>query len=187
MADAQKSPGCLPDHFGLPPFFTLQPVAETRAEQLVIWRTCVIAHCRAHNHASLVLAGESVGPPFENAAINRRLTFEAKRAVADALVAAGEGQWAVGAAGERLLVLWRPLSSWADELARHLRGSGSSVFTMAELKAVDGELRGCTLHGLGPDLVRAAVAELVRTGRAVTFGASAASPDDDDEVGVKLL
>lgn len=187
MEDSDASRG-LPPHFELPPFFTLQPVAETRAEQLVLWRTCVLAHCRAHNLASLTLSGESVGPPFENAAIDRRLTADAKRAVADALIAAGEAQWVTGAVGERLLVLWRPLSTWADELSRHLRSSGGSlVFTMAELKAPDGELCGCALHGLGHDLVRAAVAELVRTGRAATFGELPAAGDDDDDVGVKLL
>ena len=85
---------------------------------------------------------------------------------------------------------WRPLAHWADELSRHLRSAGGSVFTMAELKSTDADspVRGCELYGLGADLVRAAVAELERTGRAATFGSKpSVAGGDDDEVGVKLL
>lgn len=177
-----------PPHYSLPPFFTLQPVAATRAEQLAIWRQLIVEYCRKQRIVSLPLDGAS-GPPFANEAIARSLDAPGRRAVADALVRAGEAQWAAGADGERLLVWWRPLAQWADELSSHLRGAGSSVFTMAELKSADADspLTGSELHGLGADLVRAAIAELVRTGRATVFGDKPVAGADDDEVGVKLL
>lgn len=177
-----------PPHFNLPPFLTLQPVAATRVEQLAIWRRLILAFCREQRIVSLPLSSTS-GPPFANEKIARSLDAPGRRAVADALIGAGEAEWVAGAQEERLLVWWRPLAQWADELSAHLRAVGSKVFTMAELKSADadGPLAGCQLHGLGADLVRAVVAELGRTGRATTFGARPAVAEDDDEVGVKLL
>ncbi|KAJ1619356.1 ESCRT-II complex subunit-domain-containing protein [Pavlovales sp. CCMP2436] len=176
-------------HFHLPPFFTLQPVAATRAEQLVLWRRCVLEHCRDTRRVSLPVGAAAAGPPFANDQIDRRLDEQARLTVAAALVAAGEAQWVAKAGDPLLLVWWRPIKHWADELSQHLRAGGASgVFTMAELKSADadGPLRGSELFGLGSNLVRAAVAELVRTGRAATFGAKPVG-GDDDEVGVKLL
>lgn len=191
-------PEGFPPQFGLPPFFTLQPVAATRATQLELWSQLIVAHCERARAAVLELGGPSgKSTPFANPAIGRALDAEGRRAVADALVSGGRAQWVKGkgAAGvddARILVLWRPLSQWADEAHGALRAGavgGAAVFTMHELLSAGGALGGTALDGLAPELVGAVVEELVRQGRAQTFGGAGDGrlPHEDEELGVKLL
>ena len=61
-----------PPHFAYPPFFTLQPVEQTRARQLSMWTELVLAYCA---HARLFVVDADAPPQelFANAALPRKL------------------------------------------------------------------------------------------------------------------
>ena len=57
-----------PDFYSYPPYFTLQPVKETREKQLASWRNLVVTYCRANRVFDFDPKTFSL---FENKAINR--------------------------------------------------------------------------------------------------------------------
>ena len=57
----------------VPPFFTLQPHAETRAKQLSAWRSLVLDYCQHGGIAAVDVADLARSPLFRNDAIGRRL------------------------------------------------------------------------------------------------------------------
>jgi ESCRT-II complex subunit VPS25 len=62
-----------PAHYSFPPFFTLQPNAQTRASQLASWSTLIQSYCRHHRLFSLVLVDALETPLFHHARLRRRL------------------------------------------------------------------------------------------------------------------
>ena len=62
-----------PWQYSFPPFFTLQPHAETRAKQLSAWRSLVLDYCQHGGIAAVDVADLARSPLFRNDAIGRRL------------------------------------------------------------------------------------------------------------------
>ena len=85
-------PFSFPSHFHWAPFFTLQPVAATRARQLGLWCELVTAYCAASRLFVLDL-DEPPEALFANTELPRRLSRDAQEAVLDALAGQGGGEW----------------------------------------------------------------------------------------------
>jgi ESCRT-II complex subunit VPS25 len=198
-ASTSEEAFAFPEFHGYPPYFTLQPVVETRRKQLELWRALVLDYCRAQR-LFIIPAGGAGFPPFANAAIDRRLSHEARLAVLEDLVRAGGGAWlderrppggllALGRAappggGGRVLVLWRSVEEWAEEVAAAAAAAGlrGSVATLEELLAPGPPLGGTPAEGLEHELLLRALRALERRGRAKLFEGGAAG-----EVGVKFV
>ena len=60
------------DFYNFPPFFTLQPVAKTRAKQLNLWRDLILDYYRKNEIYTLVISDCEL---FENKAINSKKTY----------------------------------------------------------------------------------------------------------------
>ena len=70
-----------PWQHNFPPFYTLQPNAETRKKQLEAWRSIVLDYCQSKNLTTLDLREIGQSELFNNTQIKRRLSEEALAAV----------------------------------------------------------------------------------------------------------
>ena len=159
-----------------PPLYTLQPVAETRAQQLKIWVELV--HAWARREATYTFAPAACGA-FRSASAGRALDAAGVDAVVAALVADGRAE-RLGA-GDVFLYAARPadvaaaLHAWAAA-TRKLGG----VFTVLELR--EGDDATSPVHGADPRLVARALAVLEDEDKAEVFhGATSA------DAGVKFF
>ena len=73
MSSSLKPEFKFPWQYSFPPFFTLQPHAETRAKQLSAWRSLVLDYCQHGGIAAVDVADLARSPLFRNDAIGRRL------------------------------------------------------------------------------------------------------------------
>lgn len=170
-----------PAFYGYPPYFTLQPVAETRTRQSELWRSLILAFCRHHKLFFLTPDAADDTPLFWNKAIDRRLNAEARAAFLEDMVTAGQALWLDGGRA-RALVLWRPLAGWADAVAAWARDAGMAgqVVTVDELATE--EAAGTELEGLPKELIVEAVKQLEGRGVAKLFTGSSS-----DDLGIKFF
>ena len=129
-----------PEFWSFPPFFTLQPVAETREKQLTLWADLVLDWAKATNTWSMAL---HKCPLWENPAISRRLSNDGLSAVVAHLIAKGNAEWETSedgsnggakggggssggevGAGRRLRIMWKTVANVANELIAHAREHG---------------------------------------------------------------
>jgi len=171
----------LPEMYGFPPLFTLQPVAATREKQLKIWRDIVVAY---HIHNSLHHMVPETFPLFCNESIGRRLNKEGIDAVVQSLIQHGNAEW-TDATHTSLHVIWKSVEVISGEVLEWARknddGSGT-VYTIYELHSGDQDDHLFnTLHGTDPIMLRRAL-ELLEKNRKCKIIPGAA-PDED---GVKF-
>ncbi|KAK9785780.1 hypothetical protein WJX73_007654 [Symbiochloris irregularis] len=171
-----------PFFYTYPPYFTLQPVKETRQKQSALWIELILKYCRHHKVYQLTTDPSDDSPLFSNQSINRRLTQEGRSTFLTELVARGNGLW-LDNNQRTCLVLWHTAEQWADivyEWARSL-GLEGSVTTVDELSTGD-EVQGTELAGMPRAVLMEALKVLERRGKARIFKGAAA---DDD--GVKFF
>jgi len=148
--------------FNFPPFFTLQPVEETRQKQLELWCKVICDWAQETNTWAIV---PSRIPLWENPAIDRRLGSEGQAAVVTSLLASGHARWEDAsdatqpgglegalARGDRLRLSWRGAPcAVAVELWEHARAQGlfGQVFTVFELHSGDAA-EGTPFHKIDP-------------------------------------
>lgn len=159
-----------------PPLYTLQPNAASRAQQLRIWREIVLS-------SGLDILSPLEGHPiFRNVRIDRQLSPEGCRAVADALIASEHAIWA-DEAHTSLRIFSKTSATLAQELfAWALSDSGSdSIYTLYELYAGD-ELSEQPFHGCDPQLLLKALETLQAEGKCTVWS----NGDSLDEYGVKF-
>uniref|UniRef100_A0A8R7PU49 Vacuolar protein sorting-associated protein 25 n=1 Tax=Triticum urartu TaxID=4572 RepID=A0A8R7PU49_TRIUA len=77
----------LPHFFNYPPYFTLQPVRETREKQVQLWKELILDYCRSQK--MYIISLEEDFPLFSNPKIERSLSYEAKEVFLAALVSEG--------------------------------------------------------------------------------------------------
>ena len=95
-----------------PPLYTLQPVPRTRARQLELWRGLLVSSASAGGSGSSTSIDLSTWPGFSNESLSRSLEWEGRRAVGDAVVEAGWGEWEDAPAKTRLRVFSKPPEAW---------------------------------------------------------------------------
>ncbi|CAG9466461.1 unnamed protein product [Pedinophyceae sp. YPF-701] len=171
-----------PEFRSFPPFYTIQPVEQTRERQLAVWRDLVVRFCRAARLFVLTTDESDDGPLFQNEAINRKLPASGRVAVLDSLAARGQAHW-LDKHKRRCAVFFRPLEELADDLEKWARDMGysGSVVTFDEISSGP-ETSHTDLHGMHHDALRIVAGVLERRGRAAVF----ASDVTGDE-GIKFL
>lgn len=123
----------LPNFFNYPPYFTLQPVRETREKQIQLWKELILEYCKTQK--IFVVSLEEDFPLFSNPVIERSLSHEAREAFLSALVAEGRAEW-LDKSHRKCLVLWHRIQDWADIIVRFVKDYGleDSVMTVEELR-----------------------------------------------------
>ncbi|KAK4368806.1 hypothetical protein RND71_012598 [Anisodus tanguticus] len=169
----------LPNFFNYPPYFTLQPVRETREKQIQLWKELIIDFCRTQK--IFVIGLEEDFPLFSNPAIERSLSHEARMAFLSALVYDGRAEW-MDKGHRKCLVLWHRIQDWADLIVNFVKEYGleDSVMTVEEIRSGT-ESRGTELQGMDRTVLMRALKLLEHKGKLAIFKGSSA----DDE-GVKF-
>ncbi|CAN0927388.1 Vacuolar protein sorting-associated protein 25 [Linum grandiflorum] len=181
----------LPQFFSYPPYFTLQPVRDTREKQIQLWKELIIDYCRTQR--IFVIGLEEEFPLFSNPAIERSLSHEAREAFLSALVSEGKyrsyqiftrtgrAEW-LDKGHRKCLLLWHRIQDWADIIVTFVRDNGfeDSVTTIEEIRSGI-ESRGTELHGIDQTILMRALKLLESKGKLALFKGS--STDDE---GVKF-
>ncbi|XP_074382516.1 vacuolar protein sorting-associated protein 25 [Apium graveolens] len=169
----------LPQFFNYPPYFTLQPVKDTREKQIQLWKELILDYCRTQK--IFVVELEKDLPLFTNPTIERSLTHEAKDAFLSALVSDGRAEW-MDKSHRKCLILWHRIQDWAELILRYVRDNGleDSVMTLEEI-CLGTESRGTELHGMDRTVLMRALKLLEHKGKLAIFKGT--STDDE---GVKF-
>lgn len=123
-----------PWQYSFPPFFTIQPNAETRNRQLQAWRSLVLEYHRLSKQSVLDVREAERSPLFNNTAINRRLPSDGIVAVLETLAKTGNAE-PLDKTKTRWHVYWHTLPEWADIIYSWVQESGlnNSVCTLFEI------------------------------------------------------
>ncbi|CAK0782296.1 hypothetical protein CVIRNUC_005622 [Coccomyxa viridis] len=169
-----------PFFFSYPPYFTLQPVKETREKQVELWTELILRYCRQSRTFVLSSDTSDDSPLFYNRKIERRLNQDARLLLLGELVSRGNGRW-LDKGRQQCLVLWKKLEEWAATvygLVREL-GMQEAVMTVDELSSGD-EVRGTELEGAPHELLVEALKLLEAQGKAQIFAG-------EGDLGVKFF
>lgn len=151
----------LPQFFNYPPYFTLQPVKETREKQVQLWKELIIDYCRTQK--VFVIGLEEDFPLFSNSVVESRAEWMDK-------------------SHRKCLILWHRIQDWADLIVHFVKENGleDSVMTVEEIRTGI-ESRGTDLHGVDRTILMRALKLLEHKGKLALFKGTSA----DDE-GVKF-
>ncbi|CAL8471116.1 g10658 [Coccomyxa elongata] len=169
-----------PFFFNYPPYFTLQPVKETRQKQIELWTELILRYCRHQKEFIVSTDPADDSPLFFNRSIERRLNREARVVFLNELVSRGNAQW-LDKSQQQCLVLWKKLGEWADVLYSTIRQFGlqDSVMTLDELSSGD-DVKDTELEGAPKALLTEVIRLLEAQGKAQMFSG-------DGDVGVKFF
>ncbi|XP_058777513.1 vacuolar protein sorting-associated protein 25 [Vicia villosa] len=165
----------LPNFFNYPPYFTLQPVRDTREKQIQLWKELIIDYCKTQK--VFVIAIEDEFPLFTNTVIERSLTHEAREAFLSALVSEGRAEW-MDKGHRKCLILWHRIQDWADILLQFAKDNGleDGVVTIEEIR-FGTESQGTELQGIDRTILNRALKLLEQKGKLVVFKGT--STDDE--------
>ncbi|KAM5573580.1 hypothetical protein ABKV19_013225 [Rosa sericea] len=166
----------LPQFFNYPPYFTLQPVRDTREKQIQLWKELILDYCRTQK--IFVIGLEEDFPLFSNPVIERSLSHEAREAFLSILVS---DEW-LDKRHRKCLILWHRIQEWANIILNFVKENGleDSVMTVEEIRSGI-ESRGTELHGIDRTILMRALKLLEQKGKLAIFKGTTA----DDE-GVKF-
>lgn len=168
-----------PYFFNYPPYFTLQPVKDTRDKQILLWKELILKYCR-HYKVFIIQLEEDI-PLFVNTIIDRKLSYEARELFLGGLVAEGRAEW-LDKGHRKCLIHWRKVQEWAEIILQFLREHGmeDSVMTIEEIRSGD-DTRGTELAGIDKIVLIRTLKLLEQRGKAAIFKGTS----EDDE-GVKF-
>jgi len=179
---SEKTEEYYPEFYDFPPFYTLQPVIETRKQQLKLWHDFIISWHKRTNVQQLNL---NEWPLFSNAKIERALDMNFRKLIVEEMIATGHAEWR-DETKTSCLVLWRSISELSSLIYDHVEKNGmiGSVHTMYELytQDEDTEIDNSVFQGIEPELIRKAIEFLEKQEKAVIFHGNSSEED-----GVKFL
>eukprot|EP00761_Pharyngomonas_kirbyi_P008562 gb/GECH01008574.1/.p1 GENE.gb/GECH01008574.1/~~gb/GECH01008574.1/.p1 ORF type:complete len:177 (+),score=54.81 gb/GECH01008574.1/:1-531(+) len=162
-----------PSHYSLPPFFTLQPVLETRNKQIDLWTDLIVKYCEAKR--IFYLDPDNNHDLFNNKKIQRKLKNEDIKTIFDGMVKRGKGEWLNSKEKERCLIYWKTPEEWGDMLFNWAVDNGltDTVCTLWEL--MHGEnAEGTEFYEMNEHVLRKALKHLEKQQKAQVFAGSSA-------------
>mmetsp|Transcript_15673 Transcript_15673/g.39076 ORF Transcript_15673/g.39076 Transcript_15673/m.39076 type:complete len:183 (-) Transcript_15673:146-694(-) len=157
-----------PAFYNYPPYFTVQPVKDTRERQSSLWGQLILAYCK--HYKVYVINVQEEFALFVNKAIDRRLSVDAIVAFLDDLVAQGSAEWVDAKTKRQCMIYWRKVPEWADMIHSFVRtyGLGGSVMLVDELRTGE-DVMGTDLAGLHRELLLRALRLLEAQGKCKLF------------------
>ncbi|PAA70543.1 hypothetical protein BOX15_Mlig008838g2, partial [Macrostomum lignano] len=156
-----------PAVFEFPPFFTLQPNAETRRKQLDQWCSLILAYCK-HRQLHTLDINEALAssPLFHNKRINRRINRPFLDAILADLKLRGNLEW-LDRDKKSCKIVWRTTEQWAALVYSYAKDRGlvNTVCTLYELTDGD-DSADQPFHGLDKDVLLLALKHLEKNGQA---------------------
>jgi len=157
-----------------PPFYTLQPHAETRRKQLETWSRIVLEHCQKKGLSSINVGDlANSSDLFVNDDIKRRAGTDLLQAIWDHLESKGNLEWVdpKKSGKSRAHIYWRSPEEWSDLIYGWVRASGmnsGTVCTFFELTE-GSDTVDQPFHGLDTDVLLKALKRLQAQGKAELF------------------
>ncbi|XP_011152615.1 vacuolar protein-sorting-associated protein 25 [Harpegnathos saltator] len=169
-----------PWQYSFPPFFTLQPHADTRSKQIAAWRSLVLEYYRTTKQAVIDVREVDTNPVFNNTAINRKLPSETILLILEELRKSGNAT-PLDKTKQRWLVYWHTLEEWGDIMYNWAQENGfiGSVCTLFELTQGE-DTSEQEFHGLDTEV-------LIRSLRTLEAAKKAELILFDDNQGVKFF
>ncbi|KAF5297825.1 hypothetical protein FQR65_LT09896 [Abscondita terminalis] len=155
----------LPWQHSFPPFFTLQPHAETRARQISVWRTLILDYCRSRKICSIDIREASRHTLFSNTSIDRKLNAQILLTILTDLQRTQNAD-PIDKQKFCWLIYWHTLEEWASIIYDYVssRGANNSVFTLFELTQGN-DVQDEEFCGLGTDILIKALRTLEAQGK----------------------
>ncbi|CAH0405569.1 unnamed protein product [Chilo suppressalis] len=142
-----------PWQYNFPPFFTIQPHAETRAKQLEAWQQLIVEYLKATRQSTVDVRETQNNPLFNNTAINRKLSQEAVLTILEDMARTGRAA-PTDKSKNVWEVYWHSLDEWGNMVYNWACSNGlnNSVCTLFELRegenTVDEEFHGLDMNVL---------------------------------------
>ncbi|CAG9764743.1 unnamed protein product [Ceutorhynchus assimilis] len=127
-----------PWQYNFPPFFTLQPHAETRAKQVQAWKSLILDYCKKCKLYLIDVREASNIPLFNNSGINRKLEQTVIVSILSELQKTGHAA-PIDKPKNRWEIYWHTLEEWSSMIYDYVsnRGLQGSVLTLYELSQGD--------------------------------------------------
>lgn len=168
-----------PKFWYYPPYFTVQPIAETFEKQKRLWSRLILDWCKS-TRTFLIDVHDDRVRVFSNKEIERHLDLWEKRVFLDALCEEGKGQW-LDDRKDVCLVMWKSIDAWADDIYAWCKRSGETVILVDDLVDVE---QGCDVYGLPlNDIIMPALEVLEGRRQVKRFNPKS----DTKAVGIKIL
>ena len=164
-----------PEFYSFPPFFTIQPVLETREKQLALWRELILRYHTENKIKTCVLHD---CPLWKNERIHRQLNFpDEVMTVMEDFVQHGHGEWQDDNK-THCRILWRKPEQLATDIYQWAQQNGhvGSVCTVYELHSGE-DVNGMSFEGVDEELLRRALAILEDQGKCAIFKGETSSED----------
>lgn len=143
-----------PWQYSFPPFFTLQPQAETRAKQVSAWKSLILDYCRQSKTFIIDVREAGQLPLFNNSTINRKLEKSVIISILSELQKNGNAFTTDNKNKYRWEIYWHTLDEWASLIYDYVANKGfqNSVLTLYELTQSD-DVQEEEFYGLHNDIL----------------------------------
>ena len=123
-----------PWQYNFPPFFTIQPHAETKRVQLDAWKKLILSYTKEHKWWTLDVIDVQATDLFTNKAINRHLNIDSIYIVLEDLKNQGSLEW-IDKNRKRCYIYWRTPEEWGEQIYSWAKANGmlQTVCTFYEL------------------------------------------------------
>jgi len=154
-----------PPFHNLPPFFTSQPVLDTKKKQLSLWCDLVLDYVRHFKLHELDLNEIGNTALFSNKQIKRRASQPFIVEIFEYIVNKGKAAWLPGK--KRILVYWRSPEEWGSIIYNYIRENSmiGVVCTYYELRESE-EVENQAFFQLEPSIFEQALKSLENTQKA---------------------
>ena len=171
-----------PPFYSNPPFFTLQPVLNTRDKQVSLWISLILSYSQFYKCFSYDLSSVSNLPLFNNTSIQRTLPVTAMIFIFDSMISSQNGEW-MNKEKTRFMVYVKSPESTGEEIYKWAMdmGKGNVVLTIWEIRKGE-ESEDQEFWDLDEDLIIKALQALEKKGKCKLFQSS-----QSDESGVKFF
>lgn len=176
-----SKPFQFPPVYNFPPFWTIQPVQETKRRQFEMWLDLIMKYMKFKNETTLEIRNAIKTELFNNPAIQRSLTANEVTLLINELVQRQNAEW-IDAEHKKCKIIWRKADEWAAVIYKWAQTNSmiGAILTFYEIRESD-DTQGEPFHMMDITLLRDAIKHLASKNKAVFI-----EKEELDECGVRF-